>query len=91
MAESDSVTREDAVKKLNTEIIAGNGPDLIVMDGLPFMPMDPFPAYQIKDRIIFWQYIHGTSIITIIVTAVIVFSDKRCQNLVFYKHFRTGA
>ncbi len=36
MAESDSVTREDAVKKLNTEIIAGNGPDLIVMDGLPF-------------------------------------------------------
>lgn len=31
----DSVTREDAVKKLNTEIMAGEGPDLLVMDGLP--------------------------------------------------------
>lgn len=30
-----SVTRDDAVKKLNTEIMAGNGPDLIVMDDLP--------------------------------------------------------
>lgn len=36
MEENDSVTREDAVKKLNTEIMAGTGPDLIVMDGLPF-------------------------------------------------------
>ncbi|MDE7186140.1 MAG: extracellular solute-binding protein [Lachnospiraceae bacterium] len=32
----DSVTREDAIKKLNTEIMAGEGPDLLVMDGLPF-------------------------------------------------------
>lgn len=29
------VTREDAVRKLNTEIMAGNGPDVIVLDGLP--------------------------------------------------------
>ena len=36
MSEDDSVTREDAVKKLNTEIMAGAGPDLIVMDDLPF-------------------------------------------------------
>lgn len=36
MTEDDSVTREDALKKLNTEIMAGTGPDLIVMDGLPF-------------------------------------------------------
>lgn len=36
MEEGSSVTREDAVKKLNTEIMAGTGPDLIVMDGLPF-------------------------------------------------------
>ena len=36
MEEGGSVTREDAVKKLNTEVVAGNGPDLIVMDGLPF-------------------------------------------------------
>ena len=35
MGEGDSVTREDAVKKLNTEIMAGTGPDLIVMDDLP--------------------------------------------------------
>lgn len=36
MEEGGSVTREDAVKKLNTEVVAGTGPDLIVMDGLPF-------------------------------------------------------
>ncbi|MDE5930979.1 MAG: hypothetical protein K2H40_00635, partial [Lachnospiraceae bacterium] len=36
MEEGGSVTREDAIKKLNTEVMAGNGPDLIVMDGLPF-------------------------------------------------------
>ena len=31
-----SVTREDAIKKLNTEIMAGEGPDLLVLDELPF-------------------------------------------------------
>lgn len=36
MEEGGSVTREDAVKKLNTEIMAGNGPDLLVLDDLPF-------------------------------------------------------
>ena len=36
MLEDDSVTREDAIKKLNTEVMAGNGPDMIVMDDLPF-------------------------------------------------------
>ena len=35
MSEGDAVTRADAVKKLNTEIMAGTGPDLIVMDDLP--------------------------------------------------------
>lgn len=29
-----SVTKEDAVKTLNTEIIAGKGPDLILLDGM---------------------------------------------------------
>ncbi|MDE6845916.1 MAG: extracellular solute-binding protein [Lachnospiraceae bacterium] len=36
MSDGDSVTREDAVKKLNTEIMAGEGPDLLVLDELPF-------------------------------------------------------
>lgn len=36
ITDGSSVTREDAVKKLNTEIMAGTGPDLIVMDDLPF-------------------------------------------------------
>lgn len=36
MTGDGSVTREDALKKMNTEIMAGTGPDLIVMDGLPF-------------------------------------------------------
>ena len=31
----DSVTREDAIKRLNTEIMAGTGPDLIVLDSMP--------------------------------------------------------
>lgn len=35
MGDDDSVTREDAIKKLNTEIMAGEGPDLIVMDDMP--------------------------------------------------------
>lgn len=30
----NSVTGEDAVKKLNTEIMAGEGPDLILLDGM---------------------------------------------------------
>lgn len=31
----DGVTKEDAVKKLNTRILAGEGPDVIILDGLP--------------------------------------------------------
>lgn len=35
MGENDSVTREDALKKLNTRIMAGEGPDLMILDGMP--------------------------------------------------------
>lgn len=35
MSGDDSVTAEDAIKTLNTEIMAGNGPDVLVLDGLP--------------------------------------------------------
>lgn len=35
MGESDAVTKEDAIKKLNTEIMAGEGPDLLILDDLP--------------------------------------------------------
>lgn len=35
MNESSGITREDAIKKLNTEIMAGNGPDFLLIDGLP--------------------------------------------------------
>ena len=35
MGEEDGVTREDAIKKLNTELMAGKGPDLLILDGLP--------------------------------------------------------
>ena len=31
----DRLTAEDAIKALNTEIMAGNGPDVIMLDGLP--------------------------------------------------------
>ena len=35
MGEFDAVTKEDAIKKLNTEIMAGSGPDLLILDDLP--------------------------------------------------------
>lgn len=35
MEEGEAVTKEDAIKKLNTKIIAGEGPDILVLDGLP--------------------------------------------------------
>lgn len=35
MNEEGGVTREDAIKKLNTKIMAGNGPDFLILDGLP--------------------------------------------------------
>lgn len=31
---TDSVTKSDAIKQLNTELLAGKGPDIIVLDGL---------------------------------------------------------
>ena len=35
MEEGGAVTREDALKKLNTRIMAGEGPDVLMLDGLP--------------------------------------------------------
>lgn len=35
MGGDDSVTREDALKRLNTEIMAGEGPDILVLDNMP--------------------------------------------------------
>ncbi|MCM1126894.1 MAG: ABC transporter substrate-binding protein [Lachnospiraceae bacterium] len=35
MAQEDAVTREDALKNLNTRIMAGEGPDVLMLDGLP--------------------------------------------------------
>lgn len=35
MSESDAVTKDDAIKRLNTEIVAGEGPDLLILDDLP--------------------------------------------------------
>lgn len=35
MEDGSSVTREDALKKVNTEIMAGEGPDLLVLDNMP--------------------------------------------------------
>lgn len=32
---TDAKAREDAVKKLNTELMAGKGPDVLILDGLP--------------------------------------------------------
>lgn len=35
MADGTSMTRDDALKKLNTEIMAGHGPDLLLLDDMP--------------------------------------------------------
>lgn len=35
MEEGEAVTKEDAVKRLNTKIMAGEGPDILMLDGLP--------------------------------------------------------
>lgn len=35
MGSGSAVTRDDALKKLNTEIMAGKGPDLIILDDMP--------------------------------------------------------
>ncbi len=34
MEEGSSITRDDALKKLNTKIVSGEGPDVLMMDGL---------------------------------------------------------
>lgn len=35
IAEGSSVTREDALKSLNTKIMAGEGPDVLILDDMP--------------------------------------------------------
>ena len=35
MGESNSITREDALKSLNTKVMAGDGPDVLVLDNMP--------------------------------------------------------
>ncbi|MCM1048358.1 MAG: extracellular solute-binding protein [Clostridiales bacterium] len=35
METGGAATREDAIKSLNTEIMSGNGPDILILDGLP--------------------------------------------------------
>ncbi len=35
MGEDGSITREDAIKKLNTQVMAGEGPDVFVLDDMP--------------------------------------------------------
>ncbi len=35
MGENSAITREDALKKLNTEIAAGKGPDFLLLDNMP--------------------------------------------------------
>lgn len=35
MTGDDAVTETDAIKTLNTEIMAGKGPDILIMDGIP--------------------------------------------------------
>ena len=35
MTDDNGVTLEDALKTLSTDILAGNGPDVLILDGMP--------------------------------------------------------
>ncbi|MGL4799706.1 MAG: extracellular solute-binding protein [Cellulosilyticaceae bacterium] len=35
MTEGDSMTKADAIRTLNTQLLAGKGPDILLLDGLP--------------------------------------------------------
>ena len=35
IAENNSITKEDALKSLNTKIMAGDGPDVLILDNMP--------------------------------------------------------
>lgn len=35
MGEKNTITREDALKKLNTQLMAGEGPDVLILDNMP--------------------------------------------------------
>ncbi len=35
LPEGTAITRDDAIRTLNTEVLAGKGPDVLVLDGLP--------------------------------------------------------
>ena len=35
MSGTDGVTREDAIRNLNTALLSGEGPDILILDGLP--------------------------------------------------------
>ena len=35
LPQGTAVTRDDAIRTLNTELLSGNGPDVLVLDGLP--------------------------------------------------------
>ena len=35
LPEGTAVTRDDAIRTLNAELLSGNGPDVLVLDGLP--------------------------------------------------------
>ena len=35
VSEENGVTAEDALRTLNTEILAGKGPDILILDGMP--------------------------------------------------------
>lgn len=34
--EGEGLTREDALKKLSTELLGGNGPDILILDNMPY-------------------------------------------------------
>lgn len=65
--ESLAVTREDALKKLNTEIAAGRGPDIFILDDMPIdsfiekgvlMDLSPYLEDKTEDKY-FTNVIHA--------------------------------
>lgn len=59
MEENSAITREDALKKLNTEIAAGKGPDIFLLDDMPIdsyiekgvlMDLTPYLENKAEDK-----------------------------------------
>ncbi|MBP3475798.1 MAG: extracellular solute-binding protein [Lachnospiraceae bacterium] len=63
-----AVSKEDALKNLNTKLLAGEGPDVIILDGIDMeqyagkgvlKPLDELLAPYEEDGVLYWNIVEG--------------------------------